>query len=126
MNPIKSCAFATALVAILVPLEGSGAICSAYTRITNAALNGVFNGVVEGYEDDGSAVIVRFASVTSGNQYTCKEVFSYQGSDPAEQQRLNDEIRRAAILSMSLGYVFSGRIATQNGESRLEGAAVSK
>src|SRR5215510_5075894 len=126
MNPIKSCVFAA--VAALVSQAASGDTCSSYTRITNAGLNGVFDGVVEGYLDDADVVWVRFASVTSGDAYTCKEVLSWQFdlSDQADQDRLNDQVRKAAILSMSLGHRFNGRIATQNGEARLLGAGVSK
>jgi len=128
VNRIESCVFGVMLVAILVPLQGSGATCSSYTRITNAGLNGIFDGVVVGYEDDWPVIKVRFASVTSGNPYTCKEVLSwmFDSTEEVDQQRLNDEVRKAAILSLSLGYPFSGRISTQNGESRLLGAGVSR
>ena len=131
MNPIRSSVIAAMMVASLAPLE-AGAVCSSYTSIRDAAQVSISDGVVEGYHEDystvGSALVVRFASVSSGNAYTCKQVGSYRLNDtPADQERLNDQIRRAAILSMTLGYKFSGDISTdQFGNSRLTSAGVSK
>jgi hypothetical protein len=131
VNPTRSFVLAAMIAAILMPLEG-GAVCSSYTPMTDAALVSISDGIVEGYDEDystvGSTLAVRFASVSSGNAYTCKSVSSYQLNEtPAEQEKLNDQIRRAAILSMTLGYKFSGRITDdQFGRSRLTSAGVSK
>ena len=127
MNRIEGCVFA-AMVAALVSQQASGATCASYTRITDAGQNGVFDGIVAGYQDHAGVVRVQFASVTSGEAYTCKEVPSWRFDllDQADQDRLNDQVRKAAILSMSLGYRFTGEIGTQNGEARLLGAGVSK
>lgn len=114
--------------------QSAWAVCASYSQLPGTTVTSITDALVEGYLEEFSGYLrVRFASGTTNvGNFTCMEVYSTLSHpttgaalSSTDAEAVRDRIRRAAILSMTLGYKFSGVPFYQTGY-KLYSAGVTK